>query len=274
MRPGRATSTAAPATRPGTPCRSAWPRSRAAAAGWPSPAAWQPRTPCCGRCAGPATTWSSPTTRTAARTGSSPRSPSAGDWTGRPRPLADLDAVRAAFRPGHTKLIWVETPTNPLLNIADIAALAGPGPRVRRAAGRSTTRSRRRTCSSRIAHGADVVVHSTTKYVGGHSDVVGGALIAANDGARRGAGVPPERDGRDQRPVRRLARPCAASRPSGVRMDRHCDNAERIVRLPRRAPGGGPGALPGAGLAPGSRGRREADAPVRRDDLLPGRRRP
>ena len=89
-----------------------------------SPAGWPPRTPCCARCAGPATTWSSPTTRTAAPTGCSPRSSSPGASSTRPPPVADVDAVRAAIRPGKTKVVWVETPTNPLLGIADIAALA------------------------------------------------------------------------------------------------------------------------------------------------------
>ena len=69
----------------------------------------------------------------------------------------------------------------------------------------STTPSPRRTCSSRSTLGADVVVHSTTKYMGGHSDVVGGALVVARRRAGRAARVPPERDGRRGRAVRRLA---------------------------------------------------------------------
>ena len=56
-----------------------------------------------------------------------------------------------------------------------------------------------------LALGADVVVHSTTKYMGGHSDVVGGALVVDDDGARRRTGLPPERDGRGRRALRRLA---------------------------------------------------------------------
>ena len=133
------------------------------------------------------------------------------DWTAgdglRPRRRAGRDP------PGPTKIVWVETPTNPLLGIADIAALAG----VAHEAARCwwwTTRSPRRTCSSRSRLGADVVVHSTTKYVGGHSDVVGGALVAADDGARRRA-----RASTRTRWARSTARstrgsPCAASRPS------------------------------------------------------------
>jgi cystathionine gamma-synthase len=94
--------------------------------------------------------------------------------------LTDLDAVAAAVRPT-TRVVWVETPTNPLLGISDIAALAG----VAREAGALLVVDN--TFASPylqqpIALGADVVVHSTTKYVGGHSDVVGGALVVA-DGA-------------------------------------------------------------------------------------------
>ena len=96
-----------------------------------------------------------------------------------------------------------------------------------------------------IAHGADVVVHSTTKYIGGHSDVVGGALVAADDGAGRGAALPPERDGRGQRPVRRLAHPARRQDPG-----RTDGPALRQRRADRRVPGRAPrkvgrGALPG-----------------------------
>ena len=90
----------------------------------------------------------------------------------------DLDAVRAALRP-NTKMLWVETPTNPLLRLADLRALAAlKGDRV--LAVDNTF------CSpyfqQPVALGADVVVHSTTKYVNGHSDVVGGAVVV-NDPA-------------------------------------------------------------------------------------------
>jgi cystathionine gamma-synthase len=87
-----------------------------------------------------------------------------------------VDAVRAAIRPGQTKMVWVETPTNPLLGIADIEALAG----VAREAGALLVVDN--TFASPylqqpLSLGADIVVHSTTKYCGGHSDVVGGAVV-------------------------------------------------------------------------------------------------
>lgn len=92
--------------------------------------------------------------------------------------FADLDAVRAAMRPT-TKVLWVETPSNPLMKITDLAALAELG----HAAGAVVVADN--TFASPflqqpLAFGADVVVHSTTKYVGGHSDLLGGAVVTAD----------------------------------------------------------------------------------------------
>ena len=93
--------------------------------------------------------------------------------------LSDLDAVRTALTP-RTRLIWVETPTNPLLSIADIAAIAELG------AEHSVKVLVDNTFASPalqqpLTLGADIVLHSTTKYIGGHSDVVGGALITNDE---------------------------------------------------------------------------------------------
>lgn len=144
-----------------------------------------------------------------------------------PVALSDLDAVRAALRP-NTRLIWCETPTNPLLGIADIAALA------QLAHGGGALLVVDNTFASPylqtpLALGADVIVHSTTKYVGGHSDLVGGAVVTSDDDLaeqlaflQNGAGaVPGPFDAwLTLRGIRTLA----------VRMDRHCDNAERVVQ--------------------------------------------
>ncbi|MGD1066903.1 MAG: PLP-dependent transferase, partial [Vulcanimicrobiaceae bacterium] len=92
--------------------------------------------------------------------------------------MTDLAAVRAAIRP-NTKLFWLETPTNPLLKLVDIAAIVAlrqPGQIV---AVDNTFASP--YFQSPLALGADVVVHSTTKYIGGHSDVVGGVAITSDD---------------------------------------------------------------------------------------------
>lgn len=93
--------------------------------------------------------------------------------------LADLDAVRAALT-DRTRMIWVETPTNPLLSIADIAAIAEIG----HAAGLTVLVDNTfasPALQQPLTLGADIVLHSTTKYIGGHSDVVGGALVTNSE---------------------------------------------------------------------------------------------
>lgn len=92
-----------------------------------------------------------------------------------PVPLHDLDAVAAAITP-RTRLIWAETPTNPLLSIADIAALAELGKQSSAKVLVDNTFASP-ALQQPLTLGADIVLHSTTKYIGGHSDVVGGALI-------------------------------------------------------------------------------------------------
>ena len=91
--------------------------------------------------------------------------------------MADLGAVRAALRP-ETRMIWAETPSNPRLCVADIAALAAL------AHGNDALLACDNTFATPVlqqplALGADLVMHSTTKYIGGHSDVMGGALVFA-----------------------------------------------------------------------------------------------
>ena len=141
-------------------------------------------------------------------------------------PLHDLDAVRAALTPA-TRLIWCETPSNPLLGLADIAALADIA---RTADARLLVDNTFATpyLQQPLALGADVVVHSTTKYLGGHSDVVGGALVAAD--ADFG-----EQLAFHQNAMGAIAGPFDAwlvlrgVKTLGVRMDRHCSNAVRVV---------------------------------------------
>ncbi|MEU4772326.1 cystathionine gamma-synthase [Micromonospora sp. NPDC023644] len=144
-----------------------------------------------------------------------------------PAKVSDPDAVRAAVEPGRTRIVWVETPTNPLLGIADIAALAG----VAHDAGALLVVDN--TFASPylqqpIAHGADVVVHSTTKYIGGHSDVVGGALIAADAGLGEELRYHQNAMGAINGPFDAWLT-LRGIKTLGVRMDRHCDNAERIA---------------------------------------------
>jgi cystathionine gamma-synthase len=144
-------------------------------------------------------------------------------------PMSDLAAVRAQLAARQVKLIWTETPTNPLLNIADIRALA----QAAHEAGAMLVVDN--TFASPylqqpLTLGADVVVHSTTKYLGGHSDVIGGAVVMTDpDLAERLAfiqnatgGVPGPFDAwLTLRGIKTLA----------ARMDRHCRNAMRVAQM-------------------------------------------
>ena len=93
--------------------------------------------------------------------------------------MAEIGAVRAAIQ-SNTKMFWVETPTNPLLKLIDIAAIAGLRDHGQTVVVDNTFATP--YLQSPLALGADVVVHSTTKYLGGHSDVIGGAAMT-NDAA-------------------------------------------------------------------------------------------
>jgi len=143
--------------------------------------------------------------------------------------VTDATAVQAAVRPGQTKIVWVETPTNPLLNIADLDALAALA---RDAGARLVVDNTFASpyLQQPLAHGADVVVHSTTKYIGGHSDVVGGALVVVD--AELAAEL-----AYHQNAMGPVAGPFDAwltlrgAKTLAVRMDRHCDNAERVAEL-------------------------------------------
>jgi cystathionine gamma-synthase len=90
--------------------------------------------------------------------------------------LADLDAVEQAFRP-NTAMVWIETPSNPLLRLTDIRAVAERTHR-RGALAVVDNTFLSPALQRPFDHGADLVVHSTTKYLNGHSDVVGGAVVA------------------------------------------------------------------------------------------------
>ncbi|WP_203825553.1 cystathionine gamma-synthase [Actinoplanes palleronii] len=146
-------------------------------------------------------------------------------WTA--APLDDLDAVRAAIRPGLTKIIWAETPTNPLLNIADITALADLAHESGALLAVDNTFASP-YLQQPLTLGADVVIHSTTKYLGGHSDVVGGGLVVADAGLGDELAFHQNAMGAVNGPFDAWLT-LRGIKTLGVRMDRHCDNAERIV---------------------------------------------
>jgi cystathionine gamma-synthase len=138
----------------------------------------------------------------------------------------DLDAVRAAVRP-NTKLLWLETPTNPMLRVADISAMA----HIADEAGAifcvdntfATPYLQRP-----LDHGAHVVLHSTTKYLGGHSDVVGGALVTRDVGLLERLRFLQNAAGPVPGPFDAFLI-LRGLKTLGVRMDRHCDNAMVIA---------------------------------------------
>jgi cystathionine gamma-synthase len=144
-----------------------------------------------------------------------------------PVAITDPDAVADRLQQRQPAMLWLESPTNPLLNVADIAALS----HLAHEAGALVVTDN--TFASPylqqpLALGADVVVHSTTKYCGGHSDVVGGMLIAGDQDLG-------ERLAWHQNAIGGIAGPfdswlvLRGLRTLAMRMERHCDNAERIA---------------------------------------------
>ncbi len=142
--------------------------------------------------------------------------------------LADLDALAAAIRP-ETRQLWVETPTNPMLAVVDIAAVAD----VAHASGVDVVVDNTFATpylQNPLDLGADVVVHSTTKYLGGHSDVVGGFIAVNRDDLA-------ERLSFVQNAVGAVPSPfdcyllLRGVKTLGVRMDRHCDNAQAVAEF-------------------------------------------
>ena len=152
-----------------------------------------------------------------------------GEWGigNKPVDMSDLDAVRTAVEANPTKLVWLETPSNPMMKISDIEAIA----KITHDAGALLVVDN--TFASPYLQqpldlGADIVVHSTTKYIGGHSDVVGGAVVANDDGLA-------EKIGFIQFAVGAVSGPLDAFlttrglKTLGVRMDRHSANGQAVA---------------------------------------------
>jgi cystathionine gamma-lyase len=149
--------------------------------------------------------------------------------------LADLAAVEAAIGP-KTKLIWVETPTNPMLRLADLDALAAMA-KARGILIAADNTFASPWCQRPLEHGFDLVMHSTTKYLNGHSDVVGGIVVAGAEGETAdkmaflhnavGSIAGPFDSFLALRGVKTLA----------LRMERHCSNALAIAQRLESHPG-------------------------------------
>jgi cystathionine gamma-synthase len=143
--------------------------------------------------------------------------------------LLSLDAIRAAFKPGKTKLIWIETPSNPMMTVFDITAISAVAHELGLLVVVDNTFATP-YFQRPLELGADVVVHSTTKYLGGHSDVLGGAVIL-NDGELAekiqfvqfavGAVSSPFDSWLTHRSLKTLA----------VRMDRHNANGQAVAEF-------------------------------------------
>ncbi|MBG6181646.1 cystathionine gamma-synthase [Arthrobacter sp. CAN_A1] len=140
--------------------------------------------------------------------------------------MSDLDAVKAAVG-DNTRMVWVETPSNPMMKISDIAAIAT----IAHDAGAILVVDNTFATpylQQPLSFGADVVVHSTTKYIGGHSDASGGAVITSNEEIA-------EKVGFIQFAVGAVSAPMEAwlttrgLKTLGVRMDRHSSNARAIA---------------------------------------------
>ena len=207
-----------------------------------------------------------------------------------PQGRGDLDLRTSTCRPARTcsgrrlsertRLVWFETPSNPLLKIVDIAAVAETVERRAAEGGRRPLIVVDNTFASPaiqrpLTLGADIVFHSATKYLAGHSDTILGLAVTSDDAVAERLALPPERDGRGARAAGLLPRAARAAdtAPAGGAPPVECHGRRRV---PARAAGRGGGQLPGdrrGGLVHGCagsdaiRGRagdrdRRGDAPV------------
>lgn len=144
-----------------------------------------------------------------------------------PVDLGDLDAVRAAVEQNGTKLLWIETPSNPMMKIADVEALVAIAHDNGALAVVDNTFATP-YLQQPLALGADLVVHSTTKYLGGHSDVVGGAIMTNDEAIADKVRFIQFAAGNQSSPFDAYLT-MRGAKTLAVRMERHCDNAEAIV---------------------------------------------
>lgn len=142
--------------------------------------------------------------------------------------MTDHDATRAAMRP-ETKLVWIETPTNPMLKIVDIAVLA----EIAKSAGAMVAVDNTFASpylQNPLRLGADIVCHSMTKYLGGHSDAIGGALIVNDDDIHKRLKFIQLSEGAVPG-IQECFLFLRSTKTLHVRMDRHCENAAKVARF-------------------------------------------
>lgn len=162
--------------------------------------------------------------------------------------MTDLDAVRLNAT-SKTRMFWIETPTNPLLRVIDIKAVAG----IAREYGAITAVDNTFATpylQRPLELGADVVMHSTTKYLGGHSDVIGGAICTSHDEIAEGLRFQVKNTGAVPGPM-----DCylvlRGTKTLHVRMERHCENAAAVADYLRGHPRVGRVHYPGFSDDPG-----------------------
>lgn len=148
-------------------------------------------------------------------------------------PAADIEAYKKAIRP-NTKLVWLETPTNPMLSIVDIARVVELAHKAGAAVVVDNTFATP-YLQRPLSLGADIVVHSVTKYLGGHSDVVGGAILTSDDEWKQRLSFLQNAVGAVPGPMDCFLT-LRGTKTLAVRMDRHADNAEAIVEMLIRHP--------------------------------------
>ena len=149
--------------------------------------------------------------------------------------MSDLDQVRDALAAEKTRVLWVETPTNPMMKIADIAALAELAKEYDALLVVDNTFATP-YLQLPLKLGADVVVHSTTKYMGGHSDTIGGAVVTEDEELANAINFQQFAAGASNSPLDSYL-VTRGLKTLGVRMDRHVANAEAIVEWLIEQPG-------------------------------------
>lgn len=142
--------------------------------------------------------------------------------------MQDLGVVEAALRP-ETKLLWIETPTNPMIRVVDIQALASLAHSKGIAVAVDNTFATP-ILQRPVELGADLVVHSTTKYLGGHSDVIGGAVCTNSDEWNEKLRFLVKAAGAVPGPMDAFLT-LRGTKTLDVRMERHCSNAQAIAEF-------------------------------------------
>ena len=183
---------------------------------------------------------------------------------------SEPQSVRQAIR-AETRMLWVETPTNPLLKVTDLDAMSVLAKEHGLIFGVDSTFATP-VFLRPLEHGADIVMHSTTKYLSGHNQIIGGVVVTDRD------------DLNDefkfiQKTIGAVPSPfdcwltLAGVKTLHLRMERHAANAQRVARVPGGPRQGVPGPLPGPRLASPARCRQGADVRLQRHDLVRAQRR-